>query len=85
MGLKLTTGEYFGFLFKTVISDNGSEFAKNLRASKKNIKTVYLTPLYFSWSHGTKEKHNGFIQRFITKITRMLDVSMFTVCQVQIR
>lgn len=58
--------QYFTSLFKSITSDNGSEFA-GLSEALMGISEVYFTHPYSSWERGTNENHNGIIRRFIPK------------------
>lgn len=57
---------HFAKLFKSVTSDNGSEFAR-LSAALHNISDVYFTHPYSSWERGTNENHNGLLRRYLPK------------------
>lgn len=80
--LKNVAGEAFSHLFKTITSDNGSEFS-GLSELLKEVTAVYFTHPYSSWERGTNENHNGLIRRFIPKGTCMRDVSRSTIRRVQ--
>lgn len=80
--LKEAAGEHFGQLFKTITSDNGTEFA-GVSALLKEVTNVYFSHPFSSWERGTNENHNGMIRRFIPKRTRISDVSLQTVRRVQ--
>ena len=56
----------FPKLFKSITSDNGSEFA-GLTETLRGLSDVYFAHPYASWERGTNEKHNGIIRRFIPK------------------
>jgi len=56
----------FPKLFKSIIADNGSEFA-SLAEALHGISSVYFAHPYSSWERGTNEKHNGILRRFIPK------------------
>ena len=60
-------------IFKSITSDNGSEFA-TLTEAVSTIAEVYFTHPYSSWERGTNENHNGMIRRFIPKGTRISSV-----------
>lgn len=75
-------GKHFERLFKTITSNNGTEFS-GLSNLLKDITDVYFTHPYSSWERGTNENHNGMIRRFIPKGTRMSDVPLATVRRVQ--
>ncbi|HBJ1652550.1 MULTISPECIES: IS30 family transposase [Clostridium] len=69
-------GKQFSKVFKTITSDNGSEFA-DLSALEADTDTkVYFTHPYSSFEKGTNERHNGLIRRFIPKGKRMSDYSL---------
>ena len=64
----------FAKLFKTVTSDNGSEFA-SLSEALHNISDVYFTHPYSSWERGTNENHNGLLRRYLPKGKSLKDYS----------
>lgn len=64
--LKDEFGSKFGYVFKTITADNGSEFA-DLSTLKQLGSGVYFTHPYSSFERGTNERHNGLIRRFIPK------------------
>lgn len=54
-------------VFRTITADNGSEFS-NLSEQGEGLQIdVYFCPPYASWEHGSNERHNGPIRRFIKK------------------
>ena len=59
-------GDRFREVFKTITSDNGSEFA-NLSELKELGIGVYFTHPYTSCEKGTVECHNRMLRRFIPK------------------
>lgn len=63
--------EYFGTkfseVFKTITSDNGSEFANLSNLENISDTKVYFTHPYSSFEKGCNERHNGLIRRFIPK------------------
>lgn len=76
-------GTDFSAIFKTITSDNGSEFA-DISASLKETKTeVYYSHPYTSSERGTNERHNGLIRRFIPEGRFMRGVSPEVIQQVQ--
>ena len=79
--LNEAAGNDFEVLFKTITSDNGSEFA-GLSTLLKDITEVYFTHPYPSWERGTNENHSGMIRRFIPKGTRMEDVALTSIRRV---
>ena len=61
--LKKRYPKVFDELFKSVTSDNGSEFA----GLSDEFKQVYYAHPYSSYERGTNERQNGLIRRFIPK------------------
>lgn len=57
-------GAHFGQLFKTVISDNGSEFT-GLHDALQDVADVYFSDPYASWERGTSENQIFRIQRWM--------------------
>ena len=72
--LRERAGEAFTNLFKTVTSDNGSEFA-GLHDALQDVADVYFSHPYASWERGTSENQHKFIRRFIPKGTSISAVS----------
>ena len=69
----------FPKLFKSITSDNGSEFA-GLTEMLLGLSDVYFAHPYASWERGTNEKHNGILRRFIPKGKSLKD---YTVQQIK--
>ena len=61
-----TFGDKYREVFKTITSDNGSEFANLSRLEDKGIG-IYFTHPYTSCEKGTVECHNRMLRRFIPK------------------
>ena len=59
-------GESFETVFKSITSDNGSEFVDLGRYLPKSIK-VYYAHQYSSYERGTNEKKNSLVRRFFPK------------------
>lgn len=59
-------GEKACNVFKTVTTDNGSEFARLAELDGQGIKVYFAHP-YSSWEKGTNECHNKMLRRFIPK------------------
>lgn len=72
--LKDLYGEAFPSVFKTITSDNGSEFSELTQAIDSDDVTVYYTHPYTSSERGTNERHNGLIRRFIPKGKAIEDI-----------
>lgn len=53
--------------FKSITSDNGSEFSELAEQGEKAKIDVYFAHPYASWERGSNERHNGLIRRFIKK------------------
>src|SRR5699024_281652 len=67
-------GKLFTNIFKTIMSDNGSEFA-NLAACLKNVNDVYFARPYASYERSSNEKHNGLLRRYVPKGKAISDYS----------
>lgn len=72
--LKSMYGENFAKIFKSVTSDNGSEFAKLNKQFSETTEVYYAHP-YSSWERGTNEKQNSLIRRFFPKGTNLDKIS----------
>lgn len=64
--LQERSGDDFSTVFKTITSDNGSEFA-GLHEALKDTLDVYFSHPYASFERGTSENQHKFIRRFIPK------------------
>ena len=74
IGLSALREEYgngFSKVFKTITSDNGSEFAELSNLEENSDTLVYFTHPYTSSERGTNECHNGLIRRFVPKGSRI--------------
>jgi IS30 family transposase len=74
IGLSALREEYgngFSKVFKTITSDNGSEFAELSNLEQNSDTLVYFTHPYTSSERGTNECHNGLIRRFVPKGSRI--------------
>ena len=60
-------GDYFSKVFRTITTDNGSEFARLSELETGTSTKVYFTHPYTSCEKGSIENHNGLIRRFILK------------------
>ncbi|PXW85447.1 IS30 family transposase [Streptohalobacillus salinus] len=62
--------------FKTITTDNGSEFAtlSKLEDTHENIR-IYYAHAYASWEKGANERHNGMLREFIPKGISLQDLS----------
>ena len=64
--LRHRAGDTFSKVFKTITSDNRSEFA-GLHEALHETLDVYFSHPYASWERGTSENQHKFIRRFIPK------------------
>ena len=71
--LKAKHGDRFSAVFKTMTSDNGSEFSE-LSSLLPEVKVYYAHP-YSSFERGTNEKQNSLVRRFFPKGTDFDSVS----------
>ncbi len=60
-------GESFKTVFKSITSDNGSEFAELSTCMEHAGTEVFYAHPYSSWERGANERNNGLIRRFIPK------------------
>lgn len=72
--LKEDFGGGFSRVFKTITSDNGSEFSALAALDGSDMK-IYFTHPYSSFERGTNERHNGLLRRFVPKGKRISDYS----------
>ncbi len=80
--LRQEFGSMFSSVFKTITSDNGSEFAS--LASLADVNTsVYFTHPYSSFERGTNERHNGLLRRFIPKGKRISNYSVEAILRIE--
>ncbi|VYU37435.1 Uncharacterised protein [Clostridium paraputrificum] len=70
-------GEQFSQVFKSITSDNGSEFAdlSTIESETEANTKIYFTHPYSFFEKVTNEHHNGLIRRFIPKGKRISDYS----------
>jgi IS30 family transposase len=60
--------------FKTITSDNGTEFHAYQRVEKATgVKFYFATP-HHAWERGTNENTNGLIRQYLPKRTSMTHV-----------
>ena len=71
-------------VFKTITTDNGSEFAmlSDLESLSKTL--VYFAHPYTSCEKGSVERHNGLIRRFIPKGKRIDSYSDEQIAQIEV-
>lgn len=68
-------GDLFSKVFKTITTDNGSEFSSLSDLEKVAETLVYFTHPYCSYEKGSNERHNGLIRRFFPKGKRVDSLS----------
>ena len=73
-GLIDSFGDRYNEVFKSITSDNGSEFA-NLSSLEQRGIDIYFTHPYTSCEKGTVECHNKLLRRFIPKGKSISDYS----------
>lgn len=61
-------GEHFAEVFRTITTDNGSEFA-DFSSAKRYSCEVYFAESYFTWERPVNERTNRLLRRFIFKRT----------------
>lgn len=66
-------GDYFSKIFRTITTDNGSEFARLAELEAGTSTKVYFTHPYTSCEKGAIENRNGLIRRFIPKGKQISD------------
>ena len=64
-------GDKFSQIFKTITSDNGSEFAELAELENNTTTKVYFAHPYSSWERGSNERHNSLLRRLIPKGKRI--------------
>lgn len=65
----------FSQVFKSITSDNGSEFSELVLSVSRETTEIYFTHPYTASERGTNERHNGLIRRFIPKGKAIHDVT----------
>ena len=65
-GLHTEYGERFGQVFKTITTDNGSEFEDFAQLQHWGTGVYFAHP-YSSWERPVNERHNGLLRRYIPK------------------
>jgi IS30 family transposase len=77
--LKKQFGPLFTHLFKSITSDNGTEFVS---LNNHGIDVYYAHP-YSAWERATNERHNGLLRRFIPKGKAIKDLTLSQIERVQ--
>ena len=69
--LKNECGERFPHIFKTITTDNGSEFSRLAEIELESETKVYYARPYSSYEKGSNERHNGLLRHFFPKGRRI--------------
>lgn len=75
-------GEQAKDIFKTITSDNGSEFSGIYEALKDTTDVFFAHP-YASYERGTKENQHKLVRRFIPKSKRLAEITTQTINRIQ--
>lgn len=67
--------ERFSLIFKTITTDNGSEFSLLSSLEQISDTKVFFAHPYSSFEKGANERHNGILRRFIPKGRRIDSLS----------
>ncbi|MBW7980169.1 IS30 family transposase, partial [Lactobacillus helveticus] len=70
-------------IFKTITTDNGSEFADLSNLEKASNTLVYYAHPYTSCDKGTVKRHNGLISRFIPKGEAIANYSLQDIINIE--
>ena len=65
--LRKQYSEHWTEIFKTIMTDDGSEFADLSNLEDASNTLIYYAHPYTSCDKGTVERHNGLIRRFSQK------------------
>lgn len=63
------------FLRKTITFDNGTEFAKHQKITKKLGTRIYFAHPYSSWERGLNEHTNGLLRQYFPKEQFLVELS----------
>ena len=69
--LKREYREKFSAVFKTITTDNGSEFSRLSELEQESETKVYYAHPYSSYEKGSNERHNGLLRHFFPKGKRI--------------
>jgi transposase, IS30 family len=59
--------EKYGWSFRTITADNGTEFHSYEKIERKTGVQFYFAAPYHSWERGTNENTNGLIRQYLPK------------------
>ena len=77
-------GEHWNEVFKSITTDNGSEFALLSDLEKLSNTLVYFAHPYTSCEKGSVERHNGLIRRFLPKGKRIDGLTNEQLAQIEV-
>ena len=66
--------------FKTITSDNGTEFHQYKKIEEQTGVKFYFANPYHSWERGTNENTNGLIRQYLPKGTSMESLTQHQCC-----
>ena len=75
--------EHWDTIFKTITTDNGSEFSMLSELEDLSKTLVYFAHSYTSYEKGSVERHNGLIRRFIPNGKRIDSYSDEQISQIE--
>lgn len=64
-------GKHFSLIFKTITTDNGTEFSLLSSLEQISHTKVFFAHPYSSFEKGSNERHNGLLRKFIPKGRRI--------------
>ena len=76
--------EHWDDVFKTITTDNGSEFSKLSELESLSETLIYFAHPYTSCEKGSVERHNGLIRRFIPKGKRIDSYSVEQLSEIEL-
>lgn len=82
-GIRSQYSEHWDDIFKTVTTDNGSEFSLLSGLEDLSKTLVFFAHPYTSCEKGSVERHNGLIRRFIPKGKRIDSCSAEQLAQIE--
>ncbi|WPX08968.1 IS30 family transposase [Anaerocellum danielii] len=81
--LQKILGDKFNKVFKSVTSDNGSEFSELGKVLNELGSEGYYTHPYSAYERGTNERMNGLIRRFLPKGKEIREISKEAIKRIQ--
>ena len=84
MLFKKTYSEHFSQVFKTITTDNGSEFSRLSELEELSETLVFYTHPYTSCEKGTNEHHNGIIRGFMPNSKPISDFDIGYIADIEV-